>query len=155
MKGDRFEKALVQLKLSIEDTISQMGYEDNLSKFEVFAVVMCGEKIGFFEYHHDESNLDEEDIPHFEGMVSHTTSYKIGEDLNTIMDPEDIPIDLEKLYHDDKKLKTLTDPKQQEIRNKAKQYEEPCIFNIGKHAKEIEYLFNHIQHEQARTSVSV
>jgi hypothetical protein len=45
---DRFEKALHQLKFSIEQTVSEMGYGTNADRFEVFAVVMCGERIGFF-----------------------------------------------------------------------------------------------------------
>jgi hypothetical protein len=48
VQGDRFEKALHQLKLSIEQTISERGYGMNTGRFEVFAVVMCGERIGFF-----------------------------------------------------------------------------------------------------------
>jgi hypothetical protein len=153
VKGDRFEKALYQLKLSIEQTVSEMGYGTNASRFEVFAVVMSGERIGFFEYHHDESNLDEEGIPNFEGFVSLTESYEINDTPSTILDNGDIPVDLEYLYHDFDRLRTLADPAQQGIRDNAREYSRPCIFNIGKHAKEVEYLFNHIESNVPRSSV--
>jgi hypothetical protein len=153
VKGDRFEKALYQLKLSIEQTVSEMGYGTNAGRFEVFAVVMSGERIGFFEYHHDESNLYEEGIPNFEGFVSLTESYMINDIPRTIMDNGDIPVDLEKLFHDFGRLRTLADDDQEEIRDNARQYSTPCIFNIGKHAKEVEYLFNHIESNTARSSV--
>lgn len=149
--GDRFEKALSQLKVSIEKTLSEQGFTEN--RFEAFAVVMCGMRIGFFEYHQDTDNLDEEGIPHFEGMVSLTTSYKLGEETTPIIDHKDIPTDLEKLFHDTEALRTLNDPEQKGIRDKASKYQIPCIFNITKHTKEIEYLFNHMENHKARSSV--
>lgn len=114
---------------------------------------MCGEKIGFFEYHQDRDNLDEEGIAHFEGMVSLTTSYDLGGIPTRIMDDRDIPTDLEKLYHNTAKLQTLQDPEQQKIREEAKLYQTPCIFNITKHTKEIEYLLNQMENNKARSSV--
>lgn len=114
---------------------------------------MCGERIGFFEYHHDESNLEEEDIPNFEGFVSLTQSSAIMGTPSIIMHNGDIPANLERLYHDFDRLRTLTDQTQQEIRDNAMRYLTPCIFNIGRHAKEVEYLFNYIQYNVARTSV--
>lgn len=149
--GDRFEKALSQLNASIESTLSEQGYDE--SRFETFAVVMCGERIGFFEFHHDRDNLDEEDIPHFDGMVSLTTSYVLDGRSTRIMDDTDIPTDLEKLYHNTKSLGTLQNADQQAIRDKAELYQTPCIFNITKHTKEIEYLFNHMENNKARSSV--
>lgn len=149
--GDRFEKALCQLIASIDNTLSEEGYA--LSRFETFAVVMCGEKIGFFEYHQDRDNLDEEGIAHFEGMVSLTTSYDLGGIPSRIMDDRDIPTDLEKLYHNTAKLQTLQDPEQQKIREEAKLYQTPCILNITKHTKEIEYLLNQMENNKARSSV--
>lgn len=152
VKGDRFEKALHQLKLSIEQTVSELGYGTNADRFQVFAVVMVGERIGFFEYHHDEGDLYEENIPNFEGFISLTQSYLIDNTLSTIMDDQDIPLDLENLYHDFDRLRTVK-VDEQGIRDNAREYLTPCIFNIGKHAKEIEYLFNHIEVNVARTSV--
>jgi len=114
---------------------------------------MCGERIGFFEYHQDRDNLDEEGIPHFEGMVSLTTSYDFSGNPTRIMDDRDIPTDLEKLFHNTGGLRTVQDPEQQEIREKARLYKTPCIFNITKHTKEIEYMFNHMENNKARSSV--
>ena len=149
--GDRFEKALTQLKSSIENTLAEQGFSE--SRFEAFAVVMCGPRIGFFEYHQDTSDLEEENICNFDGMVSLTTSYKLDGKMTRIIDERDIPSDLEILYHNSSKLRGLKDPDQQRIRDQAKLYEVPCIFNIERHAKEIEYLFNHMAKEKPRSSV--
>lgn len=107
----------------------------------------------FFEYHHDEGNLEEEDLANFEGFVSLTQSYDIMGSPSIIMQNGDIPVNLERLYHDFDRLRTLADQTQQEIRDNAMRYSTPCIFNIGSHAKEVEYLFNCIQYNVARTSV--
>lgn len=88
--GDRFEDALDQLANSIEESI------DSQQIFEVYAVVQAGLKIGFFEFHSDQSNLDEEGIPHFRGFVSLTQHYWIGDEEKIIM--EDIPNEVEKLF---------------------------------------------------------
>jgi len=66
-KGDRFEDALDQVVNEIEETLQ--------SQMEVYVVVQRGTKIGFFEYHNDVSNLDEEGISHFKGCVSLTQDY--------------------------------------------------------------------------------
>jgi hypothetical protein len=57
--GDRFEDTLDQLANSIEESI------DSQQIFEVYAMAQAGLKIGFFEFHSDQDNLDEEEIPWF------------------------------------------------------------------------------------------
>lgn len=93
--GDRFEDALDQLANSIEESI------DSQQIFEVYAVVQAGLKIGFFEFHSDQDNLDEEGIPHFRGFVSLTEHYWIGDEEKIII--EDLQNDVEKLFHETEK----------------------------------------------------
>jgi hypothetical protein len=144
--GDRIEDALAQLCDSIQETIDIKG---NLygSEFEVFAVVQYGLNIGFFEYHADQSNLDEEWIPHFRGCVSLTHTYPIGGIPQVVMDEKDIPNDLEKLYFNFNKLRKTT-----EVREDAKSYPIPCIFHIEKHKKQVDALFKHMAKSQPRSS---
>lgn len=87
-KGDRIEEALAQVVDEIQDTMEQT--------IEAFVVVQRGTKIGFFEYHNDISNLDEEEIPHFKGCVSLTQTYLIEGRPSTIMDH--LPDDLEPFF---------------------------------------------------------
>lgn len=61
-ENQRMEDALTQLCESLEETIDTKGNTFN-SEFEVFAVVQAGLEIEFFEFHTDQSNLDEENIP--------------------------------------------------------------------------------------------
>ena len=90
--GNRMEDALAQLCESIEETIDEKGNTFK-NQFEVFLVVQQGFFIGFFEFHMDQSNLDEEDIPHFRGCVSLTQDYK---GVSPVMAQK--PNDMEKLY---------------------------------------------------------
>lgn len=55
----RSEKAPAQPVAEIKGTVEFL--------IHVFAVVQCGSKVGLFDYHNDQSNLDEENIPHFRG----------------------------------------------------------------------------------------
>lgn len=144
--GDRIEDALAQLCDSMQETIDIKG---NLygSQFEVFAVVQYGLNIGFFEYHADQSNLDEENIPHFRGCVSLTYAYDIDGIPQVVMDQKDIPNDLEKLYFNFSKLRKTTD-----VRDDAKNYQIPCIFHIEKHKQQVDALFNHMAKSQPRSS---
>lgn len=71
--GERIEDALAQLCDALLETVDMKG-NANDNQFEIFAVVQAGLDIGFFEYHSDESNLDEENIPHFRGSPKITPS---------------------------------------------------------------------------------
>ena len=138
--GDRFEDALAQVVKEIAETL-----EDSI---EAYIVVQRGTKIGFFEYHNDVSNLDEEDIPHFKGCISLTQKYSIQNNPTSIMDH--LPNDLEPLFHDSKHLKKNTD-----TRAEAKDYEQKCVFDLEKHEKEINTLFFHMKTTSPRSSVWV
>lgn len=61
--GDSFEKALNQV------TSSLVTLTDRKEQTSIFVIVMKGKKIGFFEYHNDRSNLSEEGIPQYLGLV--------------------------------------------------------------------------------------
>jgi hypothetical protein len=136
--GDRFEEALVQLVGEAAETLEE--------QIEVYVVVQRGTKIGFFEYHNDVSNLDEENIAHFRGCVSLTQDYKIqGNDTRVLLNK---PNDLELLFHNYNNLRT-----QNEIRQEAADYNIPCVFDLDKHEQEINFLFNHMVNNPPRSSV--
>jgi len=142
--GDRLEDALYQLCNSIEETVDSKGYTHD-DEFEIFAVVQSGLDIGFFEYHLDQTNLDEENIPHFRGCVSLTQDYMIKEELQVVMTNK--PNDLKPLYFNFSKLK-----KETELRLEAEKYPIPCIFNLDKHQREIHDLFCHMAANNPRSS---
>lgn len=136
--GDRFEEAIVQLVNEIAETAEDL--------IEVYVVVQRGTKIGFFEYHNDVSNLDEENITHFRGCVSLTQYYKInGNDTHVLINK---PNDLEHLYHSYEKLR-----KTNKIREDANDYDIPCVFDLDKHEREINFLFYHMANNPPRSSV--
>lgn len=145
VKGDRMEKALDQVITAIVETVDEKGNRGE-GAFETFVVVQRGLDIGFFEYHNDVSNLDEEKIPHFRGCVSLTEDYEVGGQMKRVLAAK--PNGLKKLYFDDEHL-TSTD----EVRDDAKDYETDCIFNLEQHAREIEFLFHHIATQNPRSSV--
>jgi hypothetical protein len=142
--GDRIEDALNQLRNSLEETLDTKGntYKD---EFEIFAVVQSGLDIGFFEFHEDQSNLDEEDIPHFLGCVSLTQDYKI-KGVDQVVIPNK-PNDLLPLYHNFSKLRKETD-----VRLDAKEYNTPCIYNLDKHQKEINDIFCYMESHKPRST---
>lgn len=139
-KGDRFEDALNQLVTSIIGTV------DSNQTFEVYAVVQVGRKIAFFEYHSDESNLDEEGIPHFRGCISLTQSYHIqGKETSII---KDLPAGVEKLFFNAERLQKDT-----ELRREAERYHYPCVFDIEMHSEVVHDLFCHMMNNAPRSSV--
>lgn len=153
-KGTRFEDALHQLAMAIPLAVDSLGYGD-LSKddFEIFAVVVIGTDIGFFEYHNDITNLDEEGIPHFCGCVSFTTSYPIKGETTEIFEKDQLPIDLKRLFYNEDKLRSSNNPDKEQVRTDAKAYIEPCVFSLKIHQKEIEFMFKHMVEKAARSSV--
>jgi hypothetical protein len=136
--GDRFEDAISQIVDEIAETMEE--------KIEAYVVVQRGLKIGFFEYHNDVSNLDEEDIPHFKGCISLTQNYPIKGEVTEVLSNQ--PSDLELLYHNYNRLKKKTDN-----REDAKEYKINCIFDICKHQEQINFLFNHMVNKEPRSSV--
>lgn len=69
--------ALNQLCKAIIKTVYHKG-NSSRDEYEVFPVVQVGLDIGFFEYHTDQSNLEEEGIPHNDDCVSITEYYRLG-----------------------------------------------------------------------------
>ena len=43
--------------------------------------MLVGLDIGFFEYHFEQSNIDEEEITHTDGCVSLNEDYFVGEEM--------------------------------------------------------------------------
>lgn len=128
-KSKRFEEALEQVVKEIAETFE--------FTIKCFVVIQCGRRIGFFEYHNDISNLDEEGIAHFDGCISLTQTYDIQESRSRIL--TDIPDDLLPLYHDEEKLQV-----QKDVRERAKKYKEKCVFDFERHEKETDFLFRHM-----------
>ena len=144
--GERMEDALEQLSEAIIETVDEKGNADE-SAFEVYAVVQCGLKIAFFEYHSDQGNLDEQRIPHFRGCVSLTQDYKIkGQDAYGIED-KFRPNDLERLFFNADKLR-----KETPTRKDAKDYSTPCVFDLIKHEKEVHAVFQYMESHVPRSS---
>lgn len=137
-KKIRFEDALHQVVKEIQETMEEV--------IECFVIVQCGTRIGFFEYHNDQTNLDEEDIPHLRGCVSLTQSYMIQGRQTTIMTNK--PNDLLPIFHNYEKLRKSTD-----VRKEAKEYKEKCVFDLEKHENYIYILFHHIARSAPRSSV--
>ena len=125
----RCEEALSQLVLEIAETFETV--------MNVFVVVQCGTKIGFFDYHNDVSNLDEENIPHFRGCLSLTERFGEGNQPFSAL-----PIDLEPLRYDVPAC--MTDQNRIDIRGDAEDYQVPCIFDIHRHGAFVDYFFNFI-----------
>jgi hypothetical protein len=143
--GDRFEDALAQVVAEKEETLE--------IQTEVYIVVLRGTKIGFFEYHNDVSNLDEEDISHFKGCISLTQGYSSRAKSDSPLvrqEPvlKNLPKDLDLLFHNHTHLKNYTDD-----RDDAISYKIPCVFDLDKHEKEIDYLFNHMANHEPRSSI--
>lgn len=137
----RFEEALNQ---AVKDVVETMEFQ-----IEVFVVVQCGTRIGFFEYHNDQDDLDEEGIPHFRGCISLTQDYHIEGQLSpgilrgtpglARLNPE--------------RSAALINAERIAARNNAAGYQEPCIFDLNRHATEIDLLFEHIRDNVPRSSV--
>ena len=134
--GDRFEEGLAQVVDHIVETLEM--------DIEVYVVVQRGTKIGFFEYHNDRSNLDEEGISHFRGCISLTQTYPgPGSAILTTL-----PHNIELFYHNSERLISSTD-----LRTEAENYNVRCVFDLNTHENEINYLFHHMANNSPRSSV--
>jgi hypothetical protein len=151
-KGDRFEKPLAQLTDAITFAVDELGNE-GIEKIEVFAVVIAGTDIGFFEYHNDRDNLCEEDIPNFRGCVSLTQSYQLDGQTSQILPNNLIPRNLRPIFFDAESLRNLQDEEQENIGKEAKIYITPSVFSILEHQAEIEAIFKYTADYTVRSSV--
>lgn len=116
--------------------------------------MVVGTDIGFFEYHNDITNLDEEKIPHFSGCVSFTTKYKVDGEMKKILEDKDhIPKNLKHLFFNSKRLRIVKDKDKNIMREEAREYDLPCIFDIREHQKEIEFMFKHMVRNVPRSSI--
>ena len=143
-QGQRIEDALVQLCESLEETVDEKGNTEN-SEFEIFAVVISGLEIGFFEFHMDISNLEEENVPHFRGCVSLTQDHNSMGNLSVPIPNK--PNDLQKLYFKGENLKKHTP-----TRLEAEMYTTPCIFNLEKHQQLVHDIFQYMANNKPRSS---
>lgn len=144
-KGDRMENALNQAISGLIQTMDETGNQrDNM--FELYVIVQRGVNIGFFEYHNDVSNLEEEGIKNFRGCVSLTQDQTNG----TAIIP-DTTHGLKRLMFDDGNLRSTND-EEKRLRNEAKGYNIPCIFNLNLHAYEIDSMMTHILKNPPRSS---
>jgi len=137
----RFEEALAQVVDEIQEAME--------NQIEVFVVVQCGMKIGFFEYHNDQSNLDEEGIPHFRGCIYLTQIYNIGNAPAQVV--PNLPQGLGRLRSDSSSQ--LTNPKRIAIRDEAARYQFPCLYDLAKHENEINFLFDYMLNNAPRSSI--
>lgn len=140
-QGQRIEDALVQLCESLEETVDKKGNLEN-SEFEIFAVVISGLEIGFFEFHMDSSNLE---VPHFRGCVSLTQDHNSMGKLKVPIPHK--PNDLQKLYLKGDNLKKHTS-----TRLEAEMYTTPCIFNLEKHQQQVHDIFKYMANNKPRSS---
>jgi len=138
--ADRFEDALAQVCAFLEDETENyaLNYNEQFAPMSVFVVIVRGLQIGFFEYllHHD--GIDEDNIPHFCYAIPLTQPiYFHDAQSDAILN--NIPTDVKLLFHDADRLRNQTD-----LRRRAQQLTTPCVFNIEKHQREINFLFHHM-----------
>ena len=141
-KGNRFEDGLDQVVTEIQETVE--------SVIDCYIMVQKGTNIGFFEYHNDmEEKEQETDVPHFRRCVPITSNYE-NQDTGVplvFMGQMPVPDDLLPIYFKTEKLRKKTS-----LREEASQMLTPCVFNLDKHPKEISYIFNKMANEPPRTS---
>lgn len=136
--GDRMEKALDQAVKDIAMTMDIQGNTDG-EPYEIFIIVQRGLDIGFFEYHNDVSNLEEDDIDNLRGCVSLTQD----QDNGLAVISRNIP-GLKELMYNDENLKGVKDQNIEQMRKEAKKYSIPCIFDLNQHEDEINIMIHHI-----------
>lgn len=144
-RDQRFEEALAQVIESVSKDVRKYNKGYDTAVFNIFIVVQAGLDIGFFELHLDHSDFqDDFKIQNFMGCTSLTQDNLIYKDELAIL--RDKPNDLKNLYYDTENLKKHT-----AIRDQAKNYRVPCIFNIEKHGKEVRALFKHMEKYMPRS----
>ena len=148
VNGDGLEKVLAQTvdPNVLAETVQDMGAETG--QYEFYVVVQRGTKIAFFEYHSDIDSMEEEIvIPNFMGCISLTQNYDTTKNVL-----QDMPEDLGPLFEDSgRKQKQLKKKKDQEVRELARNYTEPCVFDLEKHEEYINFLFNYMAKEKPRS----
>lgn len=143
--GLRLEEALSQLTDTMKETLEERDY----NSYQVFFVVQVGMKIGFFEYHLDQTNLEEEGIPNYKGCVSLTQGFikRDGTLIPPVLEPplSEITPKPSTLFFNTRRLKKDT-----KNRREAKEYSVPCIFDLVSNRKHIHFLFQHIKANNPR-----
>ena len=169
--GEHFAKALDQATKHIRATIE----EGSDTVKECFVVIQRGLEIGFFEYHARLEDL--KGIPNFRGCVSLTQVYTTDEgmpftdtELPESYDPKDkIDPSLRPYVEFDNKNQRIIVPSRLEgikllsfgnysgkdkdllkIRDDAKLYTVPCVFNIEQDQAQIDYLFHYMSLQTPR-----
>lgn len=151
--GDRFEKALQQVA---DDLLAHFDEDTDTSR-DTYLVVQKGTKIGFFEYHNYLEGADSRvGLPKkYSQRAFRCTS--LTQDLWHEKERQKImpylPEDLELLYHNTRYLQNIrdiVDDKTREVRVEAKEYKIPCVFDLNKHKREIDYLFDYISKHSPR-----
>jgi hypothetical protein len=136
LKGDRLENALHQTTKHIQSWMDLTG------QIDLYIVIQKCTKIAFFEYHSNSDDVQESTNSAW-GCTSLTQPLILNHKKHTVM--ENPPPDLELLFHDTENLTMMDD-----IREEAQQYKTPCVFDLDKHEKEIDFLFHHMSQHKPR-----
>lgn len=135
-KGDRLVDALFQTI----DGIPQ--WVDSMTDGSIYIIIQRGCKIAFFEYHNNTDDLDHHKVPHIKGCISLTQRLWDVDRYRKILDS--IPDTVLPLYHDFSLPINNTEARKAEARKAARDYKDPCVFDIQQHQREINFLFHHI-----------
>lgn len=132
--GDRLEQAIAQTVDDLAETMEDIG--------EVYIVVRLGIEIGFFEYHNNQTDLEEEGLEHFRGCISLTQDDEIHGRPSVVLSHK--PNNSEPLCLEKNIASTATD-KTPNLRLEASNYKTPCIFDLNIHQQEINFLLHRPQ----------
>ena len=138
-----FTKILDQAVEKVQQTIP--------IKEKIFLVVQCGIRIGFFEYNNDHEKLIGDNIKNYHGCIPLTMDHvKDDKRLNVILDnkPKDL-LPLEHRYRNKRGL-AMGDYVGYYGGKSGHNFFVPCIFDLRKHGKEIDFLFHHMATEKPR-----
>ena len=120
-KGDSIQKTLNQ-------TTTKLHTWMDSSVVDVYVVIQRGTKLGFFEFHPNSYNAEETtDTVGF--CTSLTQTFFLNGEEKTIM--QNLPFNLEKIV-------PLSD------------YPIPCVFDLEKHEREINFLFHYMKNNPPR-----
>lgn len=135
--GDIIVDAMAQLSEAISESVDWLGEQIN---YGIFAVVICGKKIFFGEYHTTASNLYEDGIENVEGFISLGQPYYLNQTryIKGVVAP--VP-GMELLIPAPNRLIKTT-----LMREAAKKYTVPCVYDITNpaHQRTIAFLYNHV-----------
>ncbi|KAL8906522.1 MAG: hypothetical protein Q9171_006237 [Xanthocarpia ochracea] len=140
--GDHLYEALHQVVQEIGLVLHSVGND------KAFVVVQRGTKIAFFQFHNNSHDFDLVDfpIPHIWGCISLTEFFLYEERPQLIL--QDQPQDLERLVPQGVTLGAMTVQANIDKRAEAIRFTTPCVFDLTKHQKEINFLFHYIESHQ-------